>query len=981
MTRRWGIALGITVMALACTDGFFFEPPTGQAGLAVAFDVSAPSLTSSSTLASAFDKADQARIRLSRSTGTTVVDTIVPFSPSSPAVELSLGIDVPNEGETFGILGELLVSSVVVFSGETTVELSPDRSSTAEIPIAPMSVGIIGPPSVTFDALFDTMEVAVYGLFSTGDSIPDIEVQWTVFDTEVVTQTPTGSLVSTGEGSTQVIAQSGVHADTIDVIVDAVVDTVEVQPDPVNADVEQQIQFTATPRDRNGNPLEREASWSVDDESVAFIDSDGLLETFEEGTATVSAEVDGVVGTASLTVTRVVPLVATVTVEPDPAEVWLGGTTQLQAIPKDASGTVLTGRVVEWSSSNPSVAPVSGTGLVSGAALGDATITATVEGVSGTASATVVPVPVGSVTLSPTAATVLVGSQQQITATVRDANGNVVTDRPVTWESNATAVASVDSDGLVIAMSPGSATITATSELKSATAVITVPETTAMAGGTFHVYDAESPLVGTALLYDPTNPLDPGSPVQSVSITGPDGWHFGETLDCQPYFIDEDGLASDRALCLEFVDAVTGSYTGTTPLGETTFNVDASSTLSFPVIDDVLTSGLGIVEVQWSGDSSHGSYAVEIVDSNAAEVIAVAFVPGDEDSVVFDLSLDANGEYKAFVVAFSVDLTVEGAPFPSQLLAAEGDYYPFSPAPPSSFWVSGYDDASLARILQPTNVQSGGDSDYGAIHLAGVAIYADELRVFVADAGDADGTVDVFNTFDGQYVRSIFTGPNTEHLALDVDSHTLYATSSDGYVYVVDALFEELVDGIELGVDQGGLALTPDGSELYVSKADGEVAVISTSTLEITGNITVGSAPRGVAIHGDRAYVANSGSNSVTVINTTNAQVVTTVTVGTGPEDVAVSPCGCFAYVVNRTAGSVSVLDLIDNSVLGTIQVGSLPQSVAFAPEDELAYVTNYGSNTVSVISTITDEVIDTISLPGAGPWGVAVMPPPGPNF
>jgi len=75
------------------------------------------------------------------------------------------------------------------------------------------------------------------------------------------------------------------------------------------------------------------------------------------------------------------------------------------------------------------------------------------------------------------------------------------------------------------------------------------------------------------------------------------------------------------------------------------------------------------------------------------------------------------------------------------------------------------------------------------------------------------------------------------------------------------------------------------------------------------------------------------------------------------------------------------VIDTFDNTVVGTIQVGSQPQSVAFAPEDELAYVTNYGSNTISVISTITDEVIDTISLSGAGPWGVAVAPPPGPTF
>jgi len=50
---------------------------------------------------------------------------------------------------------------------------------------------------------------------------------------------------------------------------------------------------------------------------------------------------------------------------------------------------VLTGRVVGWASSNPAIATVSATGLVTGVAAGAATITATSEGKSGTAAITV----------------------------------------------------------------------------------------------------------------------------------------------------------------------------------------------------------------------------------------------------------------------------------------------------------------------------------------------------------------------------------------------------------------------------------------------------------------------------------------------------------------------------------------------------------------------------------------------------------------
>jgi len=88
--------------------------------------------------------------------------------------------------------------------------------------------------------------------------------------------------------------------------------------------------------------------------------------------------------------------VATVTVNPASASVALGAVQQFAAILKDASGNVLTGRAVSWSSSSPTIAGVSGTGLVTGLLAGSATITATSEGQSGSAAVTVNVVPPGS---------------------------------------------------------------------------------------------------------------------------------------------------------------------------------------------------------------------------------------------------------------------------------------------------------------------------------------------------------------------------------------------------------------------------------------------------------------------------------------------------------------------------------------------------------------------------------------------------------
>jgi hypothetical protein len=76
--------------------------------------------------------------------------------------------------------------------------------------------------------------------------------------------------------------------------------------------------------------------------------------------------------------------VATVNVTPPTASLAVGATQQLTATTLDASGNILTGRVVIWSTSDETKASVSSTGLVTAVAAGTATITATSEGKTGT---------------------------------------------------------------------------------------------------------------------------------------------------------------------------------------------------------------------------------------------------------------------------------------------------------------------------------------------------------------------------------------------------------------------------------------------------------------------------------------------------------------------------------------------------------------------------------------------------------------------
>jgi hypothetical protein len=80
---------------------------------------------------------------------------------------------------------------------------------------------------------------------------------------------------------------------------------------------------------------------------------------------------------------------AAITVAPADATIAAGETVQLAATVLDASGAALTGRTITWTSSDGGIATVSGSGMVRGVAGGTASVTATCEGRSATATITV----------------------------------------------------------------------------------------------------------------------------------------------------------------------------------------------------------------------------------------------------------------------------------------------------------------------------------------------------------------------------------------------------------------------------------------------------------------------------------------------------------------------------------------------------------------------------------------------------------------
>ena len=129
-----------------------------------------------------------------------------------------------------------------------------------------------------------------------------------------------------------------------------------------------------------------EFSWESSDAAVATVDAGGLVTAVAEGVATITASAGEASGSA---VVPVMQPVASVEVSPSAETIGLGSTLQLTAEAFDENGEAVAGVEFSWESSDAAVAAVDAGGLVTGVAVGTATITASAGSGQGTAEVTV----------------------------------------------------------------------------------------------------------------------------------------------------------------------------------------------------------------------------------------------------------------------------------------------------------------------------------------------------------------------------------------------------------------------------------------------------------------------------------------------------------------------------------------------------------------------------------------------------------------
>ena len=231
-----------------------------------------------------------------------------------------------------------------------------------------------------------------------------------------------------------------------------------------------ELSATATPTTAYNTTV----NWYSSNNNVATVSSKGVITAKGKGICTITCTAADGYGAKSTCEVTVKQQVASINLSEATASLWVGKT---KAITATISPTTASNTAVNWSSSDNSVATVSSKGVVTAKGKGTCTITCKAADGYGTKSTCNVTVKqqVNSIDFGYETLTIACGEEKTLTPTINPSNADVKT---LTWKSTDKSVATITSEGVLTAVSPGTATITctATDDFKKSSSITVIVE-------------------------------------------------------------------------------------------------------------------------------------------------------------------------------------------------------------------------------------------------------------------------------------------------------------------------------------------------------------------------------------------------------------------------------------------------------------------------------------------------------------------------
>jgi YVTN family beta-propeller protein len=459
----------------------------------------------------------------------------------------------------------------------------------------------------------------------------------------------------------------------------------------------------------------------------------------------------------------------------------------------------------------------------------------------------------------------------QLEATARNAGGDPVSGVAFEWISNNEALATVDENGLVTAVSNGSATITASANGASGSISVAIEQV-----ATDLVF-ASSPANGSVdepLGTIEVHLLDANGHV-AENFTGSVEIAIGEnpragSLGGQLTSAAGAGAATFAGLSLDEAGA---GYTLVATVGTVSGESDA-----FNVTRPSL----------YVGDYGPAASAVTVVDlatGSVLETITVGTGPAG-------IAITPDGLFAYVANRFGNSVSVIETPGNTVVQTIP------------------MDDPELARM----------SPDGKMVYVANFSVG----RVSVIETA-TNTVVETIPVGSGPYGVGFSPAGDFAYVA----------NGNSESVSVIETATSSVVATVTVGQGPTDVVVTPDGEKVYVTNAtDNNVSVISTASNTVIATIPLGdnTSLATVTPDGSAVFVANFGSDNVSRIETANDVVSATIPVGDGPFAVVAGPDGELVYAANVNAGTISVIDVATNTVTATITVGGRAGDLAVMP-------------------------------------------------
>jgi Bacterial Ig-like domain (group 2) len=529
-----------------------------------------------------------------------------------------------------------------------------------------------------------------------------------------------------------------------------------------------------------------------------------------------------VTGCGSLSPTNSQKTLTSVSVTPSNPSIAINATEQFTATGNYSDGsTANLWSSVTWASSNQATATVSETGVATGVGAGNATITASLSGVTGSTTLTVTAKGAPTLTaiaVTPSDPSFANGSTQQFTATATYSNSTTANvTSSVTWSSSNTSVATIPPGGLATGQGGGTTTISAAMSgvQGSTTATVTVSGTANIT--TFHVDTNRSGLNDQETVLTTAN-VAPATFGKLFSCPV-DGYVYGAPLILSNQTIN--GAKHNVLYAATENDSVyaydADSCGGGTPL----WKVSLLQSGETPLADEAILPYVGVTSTPVIDPASGTLYVLSTEESSSGGTFRLSALNVTTGAQKFGGPVTINASVAA-TNSDSVDgvqtLTTSCLQRAALLLANGNVYIGFGGC--HSGWLLAYNASTLAQVgvfnASPNLNGEGGFASAGGIWMGGAGPVADgDGNVYVTTGnGPWDGQT-AWGDSVLKFGPTPVSGANGTMQPIDYFTPSIY----------------QFMDCFDADLAAGGLLLIPGSTTLIAGGKTGTMYLVDSANL------------------------------------------------------------------------------------------------------------------------------------------------------